>query len=313
MIERESGLPLAVGTVVAVLLHAALVPVWGVGLAGTQRTDATPPKQDRPLPEPQELDAGRAHASVSNVAWISYDDFHELLAEHSIVEQPALQKLEDPAPDAPIEMDPTPPTPSADPDALPSSPGSESGGSASLSSASLSQSPVSLPDPQVVGQMPYAPKGSVFRDAQASDADAAKQQAQPSDRPADDPGAPADSGKPTAAPKSDREAPPVTIIPGIKDIKPGKVLTGDGVEIKTVVPRPSVIAGISTIPKNPEATLTFNTKGEVVNVELTRSTGADNWDSPVRASLLKWTASGERFDELEGELKLKVRLLLRRE
>lgn len=308
------------GGVVAVLLHAALVPVWGMGLAqGVGRRPAVPPKEDRPLPTPPELEAGRAHASVSNIAWIPYDDFRELLAKHSIVEQPALQKQEDPAPQAPIEMDPTPPAPTADPQARPTlpapgAPGAESGGSESMSLPLSANAPVTLPVPQETGQMPYAPKGPIPKNTQAVVPDAPEQaQDSPSKQRADDPGAPAHSDKPTAAPRDDRESPPVTIIPGVHKVRPGEVLTGDGLEIKTVVPRPSIIAQLSAIPRNPEATLWFNPKGEVARIELTRSTGADNWDDPVIAALEQWTASGERIDELQGELRFKVKLLLSRE
>ena len=171
--------------------------------------------------------------------------------------------------------------------------------------------PVTLPVPQETCQMPYAPKGPIPKNTQAVVPDAPEQaQDSPSKQRADDPGAPTNSARPTAAPKDDRESPPVTIIPGIHEVRPGEVLTGDGLEIKTVVPRPTIIARLSAIPLNPEATLWFNPKGEVARIELTRSTGADNWDDPVIVALEQWTASGERIDGLEGELQFKVKLLL---
>lgn len=104
---------------------------------------------------------------------------------------------------------------------------------------------------------------------------------------------------------------PVAIIPGIIKVRPGRVLTADGVEIKTVVPRPSAIALYSTVSRDPQAALWFNREGKVTRVEITRSTGADNWDEPVRTALEQWTATGERIEQLEGELKLTVELLLR--
>ncbi len=318
MIERESKLPLVIGAVFALLLHAALVPVWGVGLAGVVgRQPTAPPKQDKPLPISRELEVGRAQASVTNIAWIAYDDYRELLAKHSIVEQPAIQKQQEPTPGAPIEMDPTPPAPSAQPQAKPAPQGAESGGDPSLSLPLSSSVPVPLPSPEDQGQIPYAPQGPTPRNTAAIVPDAPDTTEQTPKSPAkeqpDQPGAPAQSSKPTAAPRDEAEAPPVTIIPGIIKIRPGQVLTADGIEIKTIVPRPSIIARYSAVPRNPKATLWFNNQGQVTHIKLTRSTGADNWDEPVIAALEQWTAQGERIENLEGELQFKVEILLRGE
>jgi len=313
MIDQESRLPLMIGAVVAVLLHGALVPVWGLGLAGSLNSKPTvPPEEDRPLLSPREFDVGRADASVTNLAWIAYDDYIELLAEHSIIEQPALQKQQDPVPGAPIEMDPTPPAPNAPP----GSPSSESSGAPSLSVPISREIPVPLPQPMDAGEVPYAPLGPMPKDAVAvvpdtpdqTDASEPNRQSETSG----DPGSPLASAKPTSASRSDREAPPVTILPDIAVRQLGQVLVAEGIEIKTVMPRPSNIAILTTIPRNPQATLTFNPKGEVINVNLTKSTGADNWDSPVITSLSKWTATGERIENMEGELRLEVKLLLSR-
>ncbi len=152
-------------------------------------------------------------------------------------------------------------------------------------------------------------------DAEVVVTDATTQPQQPTDKPTqeqpDTPGSPDSSAKPTSAPRDQGESPPVTIIPGITKVRPGAVLTADGIEIKTVIPRPSAIALYSTIPNDPKADLWFSPEGKVTRVVITRSTGADNWDDPVRAALEQWTATGERIDELEGEIKLSVELLLR--
>ncbi len=315
MLERESRLPLLIGAVFAVLLHAALVPVWGVGLSGvTAPHETVPPQEDQPLPAPRETEVGRAHASVTNIAWIAYDDFQELLARHATVEQPALQKQEDPVPDAPIELDPTPPAPNADPALQPESVGERPVEQVATPVPVSPAGPVPLPAPQAQGQLPYAPQGPMPRESAVVVPDVTSRPRQPTDTPAqeqpDAPGAPSASAKPTAAPRDPAEAPPVPLIPGIVKVRPGRVLTADGIEIKTVVPRPSVIALYSTVPRNPQATLWIDPSGKVTRVELTRSTGADNWDDPVRTALEQWTATGERIENLQGELQLTVELLL---
>lgn len=314
MIERESRLPLLLGGMFALLLHVALVPVWGVGLSGVTNSDSVPPEQDKQLPTPQEAEIGKAHASVTNIAWIAYDDFQELLAKHDVLEQPALQRQEDPVPDAPMQLDPTPPAPNSNSTQPPAPVGEQALENQPTTIPISPIGPVPLPSPDAAGQIPYTPQGPMPRDAEIVIPNIVSQPANPNDEPVlkrtDTPGATNANAKPTAAPRDQAEAPPVTIIPGIVKVRPGAVLTADGIEIKTVVPRPSVIAIYSTIPNNPKAILWFSKEGKVTKVQITRSTGADNWDDPVRAALEQWTATGERIEELDGELKLTVELLL---
>ena len=315
MLDRESRLPLVLGAVVALLLHTAMVPVWGWGLYNIpDRSDWTPPVEDKPNTTPQEAELGKAHASITNIAWISYDDYQELLARLSVVEQPALQRQQDPVPNAPIELDPTPPAPDSPTPSESKQPGEDSNELDTTTVPISPVGPVPLPSPEEEGQIPYTPDGPMPSDTEAVVEDYITQPQQITDNSSEDiPEKPGESDtptKPTSAPRDAGEVQPVTIIPGIVQVKPGAVLTADGIEIKTVIPRPSVIAIYSTVPKNPEAVLWFNKEGRVIKVDLTRSTGADNWDDPVRSALERWTATGERIEELEGELKLTVELLL---
>jgi hypothetical protein len=314
MKQRESRLPLAMGGLFALLLHAILIPVWSVGLAGiTARQPTAPPTQDQPLPIPRELEVGQPRDSVTNIAWIDYDDYRELLAQHSIIEQPALQKQQEPVPNAPIEFDPTPPAPNAQPMDNPGQPATDPANKESTSSPISASSPVPLPTPDDQGQMPYAPKGPKHREAQAVAPDSPDSTGQPDNteapNPSTDPGSPNSSAKPTAAPRDEAESPPVTIMPGTLRVRPGKVETYRGIKINTVLVRPSPAAYFSAVPRNPKATLWFNSEGLVTRVDLTRSTGAKNWDEPVLSALEQWTAKGERIDNLDGELALKVELL----
>ena len=314
MIERESRLPLLIGGVVALLLHSLLVPVWGLGLTGGMKDQPdTAPELDQVL-DPPELQAGQSKENVTNIAWIAYDDYRELLAKHSIVEQPALQKEVDPAPDAPIELDPTPPAPNT-PQAAASSPQSSSADASDSPAVPVSPTvPVPLPTPDDPSDIPFVPEGPMTPDAVAASADAPTQaerdHKQAEQTPADKPSPPESSARPTAAPRDEAEAPPVTIMPGTLRIQPGKVATYLGVEIKTVMVRPSPAAYFSAIPRNPKARLWFNNQGIVTHVEPIRTTGAKNWDEPVRRALEQWKAKGEKIDNLEGELQMTVEVLL---
>jgi len=315
MIEHESRLPLLIGAVVALLLHTVLVPVWGLGLTGSMKQEpSVPPEKDQVLPEPPELTLGQAKNNVTNIAWIAYEDYRELLAKHSIVEQPALQTQVDPAPDAPIEFDPTPPAPNAPPQATPKPPGSESQGDETTTVPVSPTVPVPLPSPGEQSDIPYVPEGPMTPQAVTASQNAPKQAEKPKDNPDEstknEPGAPDSSAKPTAAARDEAESPPVTIMPGTLRIQPGKVETYLGVEIHTKIVRPTPAAYFSAIPRNPKARLWFNNEGIVTHVEPIRTTGAKNWDEPVRRSLEQWKAKGEKIDNLEGEMQLTVELLL---
>lgn len=117
-------------------------------------------------------------------------------------------------------------------------------------------------------------------------------------------------GRPTSAPRADKESPPVSLTSHPLDVKlqPGTVLVGKGVEIKTAVPRLSTVARYM-IPHNPRARIVFNREGEVISVTLLRSTGYEAWDAPVLASLYRWRASGRLLQEHPGPFELVVNLI----
>ncbi|MEM9789944.1 MAG: hypothetical protein AAF842_06005, partial [Planctomycetota bacterium] len=79
-------------------------------------------------------------------------------------------------------------------------------------------------------------------------------------------------------------------------VRPGRVITGPGIQINTVVPRISTVARISTLPYgNPKYAVTFDTDGVVINVDPIRPAGPANWEGPIVNSLYNWTATGERL------------------
>jgi len=120
---------------------------------------------------------------------------------------------------------------------------------------------------------------------------------------------PAMKPRPTAAPKDEREAPPVSRIEGLT-VQPGKVVARHGLQINTVQPRFSVVAQRSALPANPTVELTFDDQGEVIHARFVRSTGYDNIDGPILASLYKWTAVGESLARIEDTFTVEIRILL---
>lgn len=117
--------------------------------------------------------------------------------------------------------------------------------------------------------------------------------------------------RPTSAPRSDRESAPVALNNSPLPIIPGRVIAGEGLEIKTVHPRFSTVATVSSIPRNPEARIVFDHKtGEVIEAELTRSSDYPNIDGPILASLYRWRAQGSRLKDFDKPIALKVHLIL---
>ena len=109
---------------------------------------------------------------------------------------------------------------------------------------------------------------------------------------------------------ADREPDPLKV-------SPGRVLTGPGIEIVTERPRltvPARMMGMG-LTSNPVAELTFDHDGKVTEVTWLSSTGMENLDAPLTASLYQWRARGEVVDEMRpGErFTQRVELLLVRE
>lgn len=102
-----------------------------------------------------------------------------------------------------------------------------------------------------------------------------------------------DKPNPTVAAKSDFESPPVSEIASA-EIHPGAVVSIQGVSIKTIRARYSVVAMMtSVIPHDPIFRVHFSDKGIVDSVEKLRSSGYDNVDGPIVTSLWKWKAQGK--------------------
>jgi hypothetical protein len=307
MTSRDSNLPLITAFVLAIVLHALLLPLFASDLFRSFHPDETPPPLDPALPTDDPLALGRDQPQLSTVAWISYDDFQKLLATQSTTEQPALQQDQDPLAHAPIEMNPTPPAPSA-----PDAPAPAAAAAPDLS-AQPQQPAAAADSPLRTDPLPPSPAAQTIPLTQPMVAlmTPAPPMPQPADPSLQNPADPADptSAKPTSAPRSDRQSPPVTIEGNFK-IVPGEVLTGQGIEIKTAVPRFSVVTLVSTIPRNPTVQLTFDPDGRVIRADILQSAGSENVDGPVLASLYKWKASGEKFEQLHSELQLEVTLLL---
>ena len=103
--HHESTLPLFVAAVVAILAHLVAVPHSVAWLTENTMVSADP--DSRQVDHEPETDNrfGRDNSRPATVAWISHDDFEQLIAPPGQTHQPAVQQEIDPLVHAP-----TPPT-----------------------------------------------------------------------------------------------------------------------------------------------------------------------------------------------------------
>lgn len=334
--DREWVLPLVIGLLIGAVCLAVGVTHFNQsvdhdgGSADREQAKTSGDTKQTPLSPPDSL-VGRGELSTPTIAWISHSDWRELQAKRSPAHQPALQKEVDPVEDAPAQPDATPPSPERPPQpeaasrppspratppqaAAPTSPRTE----AELSPPTPPQPAPAAPPPSGIareqdeGPVPEgtltntqpAPETPLPHQQQQSPKvdpqQAPPQQNEPQPDTATTPGRPAEA-RPTSAPQAEESVPPTAPEEEPVEVRPGRVLTGPGVEITTARPEFSITARYMAlgVTRNPVAILTFDHEGKVTDVTLHDRTGLDNIDAPLRASLYKWKAAGEQVDAMQ--------------
>ncbi len=313
MRHNESALPLTVSVLLTVALHAGLASkpaaeMWGWGGADSDEPTADPegakdkkvkdkpdprkprPPEDPPLGTP--TDPERA-----TVAFLSYEAFEEMKAKRSRTLQPAMQRVVDPVTQAVPRLDPTPPAavpsvvavaavvpPVVVPQTTPPRP-------------PVPPVPPLPPVPRremvdVVGpQPPPVPPTPPVQEmpppvvAVATAAPAAASEASP---------------RPTSAARTESEALPRVIELDSPEVRVGRVLVSNGLEIHPVMPAFEGPTLASAWPSNPRVRLTFNPDGKVRDAKLLDSSGYPAVDAPVLASLYRWTMTPESIEKAGG-------------
>jgi len=117
--------------------------------------------------------------------------------------------------------------------------------------------------------------------------------------------------RPTSAAQADSEVDPVSLTSRTLPVRAGSVITGRGIQIKTVRPDISAVSRMTAVLRKPPlAKIIFNTKGRVIGVKMLRLTGYPDFDAPIEASLYKWRASGKKLKEIGRPFSLEITLLL---
>ncbi|MBB6430628.1 CARDB domain-containing protein [Algisphaera agarilytica] len=271
-------------------------------------------KQEVEAEKPDELKLGRDDEPARvTVAWIAHDDFQELLARESVTLQPILQDKVDPTPNAPLERDPEDtgnPAVVAPPPAPPTPNPADAQTPASRQTADTSVDPV---DTDNAGELPNAAPGAVDQTGDSTQDSPGIAQPNPTS-PQSPPESPPtvasqeQGEKPTSAPRSDREVDPTTLIQA-KSVRPGQVLVGPGIEIKTFRPQWSAAARFA-LPRNPKVVITFDPDGTVLEAAFITSTGFDNVDGPLLSSLYRWKATGKSLQEITKPFPIELTILL---
>ncbi len=115
--------------------------------------------------------------------------------------------------------------------------------------------------------------------------------------------------------RSDRDVDP-TSVAGVGEIRFGRVLARDGLEVMPARPRFSHTVRLTALPRNPVIRVTFNRAGRVTRAEFVRgrSTGYPEVDGPLLTAMYRWTARGSKLRDIgPAGVTMTFKVLLREE
>jgi hypothetical protein len=114
--------------------------------------------------------------------------------------------------------------------------------------------------------------------------------------------------------QSDRESDAFSVAVG--EYRAGKVIAGQGIEIRPTRPKFGLLARTLTMPAPPKVEVVFGRDGIVKRARIIRSSGYPvDIDEPIINALHEWTASGKALGDLppvpSSELRLTLTVYLR--
>lgn len=331
---RAIGFPIALALSLA--LHAGLGVALGVSGFGDQAKNADGAafeefSSDPDRPNPRFVALGNPDSRVASLTWIGYEEFEEMWAPPSEVDQ-AQQSPEDPG--EPVVPEQPLPDPLQEPDRTepePVAPEDQHTAEAdralelvapesSLSPPAPSPETVSEVDPPDYSQLielvdaiedlasdlpRFNPVEALrnLRPRQNADRPASPEASEPSEsapseaeiadqRNRNNPPISGESGE-----NADRESDAATVNP-VKNADLGKPLAAEGLSIRTVRPDFSNVTLATARPRNPVVRIDFRRNGKPIRVVVIRSSGHEQVDIDVRKALYSWRASGEALLQL---------------
>jgi len=317
ILDRQTLLPLILGGVMGIVMCVGVVPTaarsWlqshGIDAVGrtpeTARSRQTPDEPTPPEPDEQrQPPLGDDEPHAATVAWISYDDYRRMLAPEGETVQPAVQRSADPVARAPLDFEATPPKQMAADEAA------EATQAAAPASGGRRRPQVDEQKVQEKGLLAMAAPGPRVEDGSRPAPADGNDRPQPVDDARPPAAKRAEWQRPTAAPRADREASPVSIDMTSKIVRAGGVVTAQGIRIQTVAPRITAVTYITALRSGARipVRVLFNSKGEVTKAQLRQRAGYPEVDTPVRASLYRWRASGKRLEQMNRPFELAITL-----
>ncbi|GEM_PF-804727 len=326
---RSIAFPIALG--VSLALHAGLGVALGVGAFGDspRASDGSMFEDfstDPDRPEPRFVALGNPDSRVASLTWIGYEEFEEMWAPPSEIDQ-AEQDPNDPGeptvPEQPVP-DPSDELNSTEPKPVP--PAEEP--LAEADDALELLAPEVAPTPETVGEVGPPDYNELFelvdaiedlasdiprfnpiealrnlRTSRAADRTEAPEASEPSrpDTPttevvdASSPNDPPVSGQ--SGQNADRESDAAAVQP-VKNADLGKPLAAEGLTIRTVRPDFSNVTLATARPRNPVVRIDFRRNGKPIRVVVIKSSGHEQVDIDVRKALYAWRASGEALLQL---------------
>ncbi|MEM1445303.1 MAG: hypothetical protein AAGF84_04555 [Planctomycetota bacterium] len=307
--------------------YVLLMPDYGdaVDEAGGEANNIMAvPVEVRPAAEtPTDPVLGEATAAPRiTVAWISHEAFEQLRAgpEPSETIQPALQRDATRVPNAPLRAgntEPTPPSPAvpettADATPLEETPTSAPPIASDVIELSMADGEPSLTD---ASETPSEAEGTdePGRETPPETMESETPTPTVAETPSD-PAPPAaqptpEDPRPSSPPQGDTDADLADLEP-VPVFQTGRVEVAEGLKVTPSRPDFSVPAIIASIPRNPRVRITFDIDGTVLDADLIDTAGSDMLDAPIRASLYRWRASGERLADWAGPKQFTFTILL---
>jgi len=121
---------------------------------------------------------------------------------------------------------------------------------------------------------------------------------------------PTEQAAPTASPDEDRESEAAQQRDDRpQQVQPGRVFVSRGIKIETAHPRFDAVTLSSALPTNPLVRIRFGTDGRVMRATIVESTGFQDVDGPLLASLYKWKATGEELTKRDEPFEIEMRVL----
>lgn len=341
--RRDSNLPLGVGLVLSVILHAAvIVPILMAAFTShgpTSRMQAVrfdpedfrppPPEEEKEEPTP-EIELGIDAPTPSTLTWIGYEEYQEHLAALAEFEQAAF--TDDPSggppPEGALAQNPEQQDATEErleDEAEPAAPPAET---AALSEENIiaitnwlnDRAAYAGPEPEEPAEAEREPEtiDPLARWLERIEALAAQRQARPQE-PAEPQPAEAEDAEvsppaaepapPEAGEHAEKESDATSVIDvPLDDIKLGKPIARQGLEVRPRRPQFTTLTLLTASPGNPLVEIRFDADGLPAKATVLESSGDSRVDHAVEASLYRWRASGKALNELKNDQTIPVRI-----